>query len=155
MPLTREQILQMNASARVYQSRYHSAFEPWGVRARAPTLGEDINKYRRDLAVQAKHLLPEDHELRRVQYRRQDDSVLDNFEPQLLTAVKQHAHNNDTVPFDAPLRQVEDRDPNNGQKIIKFVGLRSFVHDFKAPVRRVLSFTTPNGRWDAVKAGWF
>ena len=52
MSMTRDQILQMNASARVYQERYDTAFEPWGVRVRAPVLGEDIHSYRRDLAVQ-------------------------------------------------------------------------------------------------------
>jgi hypothetical protein len=43
MSMTREQILQSHASARVYQARFDSAFEPWGMRAKAPVIGEDVN----------------------------------------------------------------------------------------------------------------
>jgi hypothetical protein len=91
---------------------------------------------------------------RRSHARTQDDDVLNNFEPELLSAVKQLAHSNDSVPWGAPLREVKERDAS-GREALKFVGERSFVHDFKAPVRRVLSFATSNGRWDAVKARWF
>jgi hypothetical protein len=154
MPYDREQTLRMLAASRIYQARYDSAFEPWGISARQIRSDEDIDHYRRDLAVAAKRLLPPDHQLARVQYRQQADSVLDNFEPMLLSAVKQHAHANDTVPFDLPLREVPVVDPNTGQKIKTFVGERSFVHDFKAPVRRVLSFTTYRGRYDAVQGRW-
>ena len=61
--MTREQLLQMHNSARVYQQRYDDAFFAWGVRAKAPTLGEDIDIYRRHLAVMGKKLLPENHDL--------------------------------------------------------------------------------------------
>jgi hypothetical protein len=66
MSMSREQYLRQQASARVFQERADSAFEPWGVRAPAPTLGEDVGDYRRKLAIQAKRLLPDDHELRQV-----------------------------------------------------------------------------------------
>jgi hypothetical protein len=154
MPLTREQILQQQASARVFQARYDAVLEPWGVRAPAPVLGQDIGAYRRDLAVMAKRLLPENNKYRTIQYRRLDDNVLDNFEPELLSAVKQLATANDSVPHDAPLRRVEERD-ENGMKAVRWVGQRSFVEDFKAPVRRVLSFTTDRGRWNAATGAWF
>jgi hypothetical protein len=144
MPLTRDQLLQQQASARVYQARYDSAFEPWGVRAPAPVLGQDIDEYRRSLAVMAKRLLPESHELARMQYRRQPDDVLNNFEPELLTAVKQLATANDSVPHDAPLRRVEERD-SNGLKIIKWIGQKWFGDQFTRPGRLVLGFRTPNG----------
>ena len=58
MPYTREQLLRAQASARVYQERYDKAFQPWGVQAPAPVLGEPIDDYRRTLAVKAKRLLP-------------------------------------------------------------------------------------------------
>jgi hypothetical protein len=48
-----------------------------------------------------------------------------------------------------PNRKVTELDFNNGQKIVKFIGQRSFIDDFKAPVRRVISFLTPNGPVDA------
>jgi hypothetical protein len=69
MGMSREQLLHAHASARVFQARFDSAFEPWGMRAKAPVIGEDVNDYRRDLAVQGKRLLPENHKLRAVQYR--------------------------------------------------------------------------------------
>src|SRR6516225_8853950 len=54
MPMTREQLLQVQASARVYQTRADEAFEPWGMRAPAPVLGEDPDDYRRKLMSLAK-----------------------------------------------------------------------------------------------------
>jgi hypothetical protein len=148
MPMTRDQLLHMHASARVYQERYDDAFQPWGVRAPAPVLGQDIGTYRRNLAVQAKHLLPEDHNLAKIQYRRMDDSILNNFEPDLLKAVRTHATDNSSVPYDAPLRRVEEVD-TNGLKIVKWIGQRSFIHDFTRPGRLVTSFLTPHGRVNA------
>lgn len=65
MPMTREQLLQVQASARVYQTRADEAFEPWGMRAPAPVLGEDPDDYRRKLMILAKNQLPESHELRK------------------------------------------------------------------------------------------
>jgi hypothetical protein len=119
----------------VYQERYDNAMQPWGVRAPAPTLGQDIEVYRRNLAVQAKRLLPDGHELKEVQYRAMPDSILNKFEPDLLSAVHSTASQNDTVPFDAPLRRVEEVD-QNGLKIVKWIGQRSFIHDFTRPGRR-------------------
>jgi hypothetical protein len=111
MSMTREQILQMHNASRVYQERYDSAFQPWGMRAPAPPLPtrpEDVDEYRRSLAVQAKKLLPDDHKYRNVQYRRLDDAVLNNLEPQLLKAVSEAGRRNDSVPLDAPLREVHE-----------------------------------------------
>jgi hypothetical protein len=140
--LGREQQLQVNAIARTYQERYDHAFEPWGARARSPVMGEDIREYRRDLAVQAKKLLPEDNQYRKNQYRRLDDSVMDVLEPQLLQVVHKAAYDPTTVPYDAPLREVKERDAS-GREHIKFIGQRSFIHDFTRPGRRVVSFAQP------------
>jgi hypothetical protein len=148
MPITRDQLMQMHASARIYQERYDNAMQPWGVRAPAPTLGQDIDDYRRNLAVQAKRLLPDEHKLKQAQYRRMDDYTLNNFEPQLLSAVRTVATDNSSVPFDAPLRKVEERD-SNGLTTYRWVGQRSFIHDFTRPGRRVSSFLTTHGRVNA------
>ena len=98
MPMNRDQLLQMQRSGRVYQERADNALMPWDQRAPSPVLGEDIAKYRRDLCVKLKKLLPEGHEFRKVQYRALNDSALDALEPQLLRAVHAEAHNPDTVP---------------------------------------------------------
>jgi hypothetical protein len=147
MSMAREQILQQHASASVIQERFDSAFEPWGVRARAPTLGEDVNSYWRDLAVQGKRLLSEDHELRKPQYRSMPDDAFKIFEPQLRRAVYETALRPDTVPV-GQLRRVEQVD-QNGLKIVSWIGQESFVRDMGRPGRRVISFRTDQGFFDA------
>ena len=97
--ITREQNLQMQASARIYQQRYDDVLQPWGVRAPAPTLGQDIDKYTRDLAVKAKSLLPDNHQLKKVQYRGLPSDAFEGYEPQLLRAVRTVATDNSTVPM--------------------------------------------------------
>ena len=59
-------------------------------------------------------------------------------------ACKKIGLSNDSVPFDARLRRVEEVDAN-GLKVYKFVGKRSFVHDFTRAGRRVVSFRTDQG----------
>jgi hypothetical protein len=77
MPYTREQLLQAHASARVYQARYDEAFQPWGMRAPEPVVGEPIDDYRRKLAIKAKKLLPDGNELKPVQFRAVENDVLE------------------------------------------------------------------------------
>jgi hypothetical protein len=137
--MTREQILQMQASGRVYQERYDNALAPWDIRAPAPVLGQDIDSYRRDTLVKIKRQLPEGHALRKVQIRKLPNDALDVLEPQLLQACKKEAYNADSVPIGA-MRRVVEMDPQNGQKIVKFIGQRSFVFDMGRPGRRVVSF---------------
>jgi hypothetical protein len=80
MPMIRDQLLQVQASARVYQARADAAFESWGMRAPAPVLGEDPDDYRRKLMILAKNQLPESHELRKITVKRIPNDALDNFE---------------------------------------------------------------------------
>ena len=74
--------------------------------------------------------------------------IFEVVEPQVFQACRDSALRNDTVPHDAPLRRVEEVDAN-GLKIVKFIGQRSFVHDFTRAGRRVTSFLTPHGRVNA------
>jgi hypothetical protein len=136
--MTRDELLQVQASARVYQERADNALAPWDIRAPGPVLGEDINKYRRDLAVKLKRMLPEGHKLRQVQYRRLDDATITVFEPQLYQAVHAEAHNPNTVP-PGQFRKVVEID-QGGTKIVKWIGQESFVKEFTRPGRRVTSF---------------
>jgi hypothetical protein len=114
------------------------------MRAKSPVIGEDVNEYRRSLAVQGKRLLPEDHRLRAVQYRSLQADAYEVLEPQLLKAVAEYGNRNDSVPIDAPLRQVTETS-KNGVKITKFLGQRSFVEQFKSIPRRVAWFNTSWG----------
>jgi hypothetical protein len=136
--MTREQLLQAQASARVFQERADDALSPWDIRAPAPVLGQDVREYRRDLAVKLKRMLPEEHELRKVQYRRLDDATISIFEPQLYRAVQAEAHNPANVP-PGEYRRVVKID-QNGMKQVDFIGQRHFVHEFTRPGRRVVSF---------------
>jgi hypothetical protein len=136
--MSREQLLRMQDSARIYQERADNALIPWDVRAPAPVLGEDIAKYRRDLAVKLKRLLPATHQLAKVQYRRMDDAILSNFEPMLYKAVHDMAHDPSSVPA-GEMRKVIEVD-QGGTKITKWIGQEHFVREFTRPGRRVTSF---------------
>jgi hypothetical protein len=156
--VTRDQLLQLQSVARLYQERYDKALESWGMRAPAPAIcdsAEAVNDYRREQAVRAKKLLPLSETrvapneptfgaLRRAQYRSMDNTVLDVMEPSLIRAVMAAGKRNDSIPFDAPLREIHETG-KNGKKTVRFLGQRSFIHDMKPPVRRVLYFRTAQG----------
>ena len=44
---SREQLLQIQSAARVYQARADAALAKWGMRAPEPVIGEDPDHYRR------------------------------------------------------------------------------------------------------------
>jgi hypothetical protein len=142
--MSRDQLLQAQASARVYQERADNALQLWNIRAPAPVLGQDVHEYRRDLAVKLKKQLPEDHKLRKVQYRGLDDDILSNFEPQLYAAVRAEAHSPATVP-PGEMRKIEKVN-QGGTKFVEYIGAlrednpslgqRSFIEDFKGPAFR-------------------
>ena len=146
MPMTREQLLQVQASARVFQARADQAFEPWGMRAPEPIIGEDPDDYRRRLMIRAKNQLPENHELRKITVKRIPGDALDNFEKMYYDACRDAGTRNDSIP-PGEMRMVEKVNPHNGRKFIEFYGTRSFIRDMKPFVRRVLGFRTPEGLW--------
>jgi hypothetical protein len=156
--MTREQQLQLVGAARHHQAQFDAAYQSWGVRAEAPVLNdsvEAVDDYVRNECVRAKKLLPMSDvraapgeptfaELRRVQYRQLADDALGALLPQLLKAVSAAGKRNDSVGPNDPLREVHERG-DNGEHIIRFLGQRSFIHDFAAPVRRVAYFRTNQG----------
>jgi hypothetical protein len=155
--MNREQLLRAQASARIFQERADNALQLWNMRAPAPVLGQDVREYRRDLAVKLKKQLPENHKLRKVQYRGLDDDILSNFEPQLYAAVHAEAHNPATV-LPGTMRKIEKVN-QGGTKFVEYIGAlredhpelgqRCFVEDFKAPVFRA-KIRTPD-----THPGWF
>jgi hypothetical protein len=147
MPMTREQLLQMQASGRVYQERYDNALAPWDQRAPAPVLGQSIDDYRRDTLVKIKKLLPRGHELRKVKVYELRNDVIDVLEPQLLKACRTEAYNADSVP-PGEMRRVVEVD-QGGTKIVRWIGQESFVKEMGRPGRRVVSFRTDQGFVDA------
>jgi hypothetical protein len=151
MSLSHDQAMRMQASARIYQQRYDDALSPWDMRAPAPVLGEPITEYRAKLAILAKKQLPPDHQLRKVQYRRMDTDIFDNFEPDLLQAVQRAAYDASSVP-PGQFRKVTEVD-SNGMKMVRWVGPESFVKQMTRPGRRVLSFNTSSGPMKCVAGG--
>jgi hypothetical protein len=143
MSYTREQLLTIQSAARVYQARADDAFAPWGMRAKEPVIGEDPDRYRRKLMIQAKNQLPDNHELRGVTVNKLPADALEAYEPLFFKACKESAYRADSVPA-GELRRVEEVDAN-GNKSIKFIGQQCFVRDLVPPVRRVLGFRTPQG----------
>jgi hypothetical protein len=137
--MNREQLLQMQASARVYQARADSIFQEWGFRAPQPTLGQDPEDYRRDLAVMAKKQLPCGHELRKVKLWKLPKDVFETFEPQVYSACAEAAKRPDSVT-PGEIREVVRINPQNGHKEIHFLGNESFVRKMGREGRRVVSF---------------
>jgi hypothetical protein len=156
--MTRDEMLRLQNAARIYQSRFDEAYQSWGMRAPAPARidsVEDVYDYRRRMAADAKLQLPRNGasaregdptfaELRRLKYTAMADDVYEKLEPLLLRAVAAAGKRNDSIPADSPPREIHERGPNGGH-MIRFLGTRSFVHDFKAIPRRVLGFRTEHG----------
>jgi hypothetical protein len=165
--LTREQQLRLLGAARHHQAKFNDAYQSWGVNARVPILSdsvEAVDDYVRNECVRAKKLLPMSDvrsapgeptfaELRRVQYRQLADDALGVLMPQLLRAVSAAGKRNDSVGPDDPLREVHERGPD-GSHVVRFLGQRSFIHDMKAPMRRVVLFNTGDqGRYSPGRGG--
>jgi hypothetical protein len=140
----------------------------WGLKAPAPAYADSIeavNDYRREQAVRAKKLLPfSDNrvapgdmtfaELRRTEYWKLPDDAYPIFENQLLRAVAAAGKRNDSIGPNDPPRMIEEVG-KNGERVIRWLGQRSFVHDMKAPVRRVISFNTgEQGRYSPGRGWW-
>jgi hypothetical protein len=165
----RDRLLRLNGAAKAYQERYDSAYAAWGMRAPQPPLcqtPDDVDEYRRNQAAAIKKLLPFSEaradskpgtstfaSLRRIKYWDLPADALEIFEPELIRAVKVASTRNDSIPAGDPPREIHERGPN-GEHTIRFLGMRSFVEDFKAPIRKVTSFTTDQGRWKP-NGGWF
>jgi hypothetical protein len=120
-----------------------------GARAPAPILGQSVNTYRREALRQMKRtFLPQNHPLYQVQFRSLRADALPVSEQQLLPACVEEANNPQHVP-PGELRQIEERDEFGQLKMIRFVGQEHFTKFMGRPGRRVISFTTDRGRFDA------
>jgi hypothetical protein len=140
----RQHILRVHRSLQdTVQSRADEAFEPWGFRAPAPTLGCDPDEYRRDMLVKAKKLLPGTNRLRHVKIWDLPANALSQFEDLIYPQARAEAHRPDSVP-PGELRKVHVPTAN-GHEIIEWVGQQSFVVGMGRPGRGVVAFRTPHG----------
>jgi hypothetical protein len=132
---SREHLMQRQAVARNLQKVCDDSLQPWGIRAPAPVAGEPLDDYRRRLLIEAQKRLPESDQWRRSRVRDLPDDVLPHAEQQIYDGCRAAALRPDSA---APgeIRRVEERD-SNGLLQVKWVGERSFIHDFATPGRRV------------------
>jgi hypothetical protein len=154
MPMNQEQLEYQKRSARLYQEKYDGVLRQVGMQAPEPILGQSPDTYRRETLRTLKKTFLANHELNKVNMRGLDSSVLPPFEAQVLDAVVKEAHNPRNVPL-GELRKIERYDEYGKVKEILFVGQRSFCADMGRPGRKVVSFLTPNGRYDPGKGKWF
>ena len=139
---------------RQVQAQFDEALSRVGLRAPAPIVDQSPIEYLQDACQDVKRkVLPRGHRYRTVQYGELKRDALQAIVPDLLKACVEEAKNPDNL---APgeIRKIEVLGPD-GQKWIDWVGRESFVKDMGRPGRRVVSFTTSNGRYDAVKGRYF
>jgi hypothetical protein len=149
-----------HAAARRYQAYYDEALRDVGMRAPQPILGQTVNDYRRETLRTLKKTFLQNHEFRKVNMRGLPADALQGFEPQVLKAAVKEANNPANVPK-GELKQIVKYDERfNAVKFIDFIRQDHFVKlpNFGCqtpmmgghrPGRRVLSFTTDKGRFDA------
>jgi hypothetical protein len=136
-------------ASRKFQAYYQELLRNVGVRVPGPVLGQSCNDYRRETLRNLKRtFLPQVHPLYGVQCRALPSDALGAFEPQILRACVDSV--NDPSHLDpGELRKVERLDETGRVMCIDWVGQESFVKQMGQPGRRVISFTTDRGRFDA------
>jgi hypothetical protein len=137
-------------SRRQWQAYIDERLRDIGERAPEPILGQTPEQYCRAVCRSLKHAyLPEGHQLRQVKYDKNlPNDVLVRLVPQLLDAVKATVNDPANVPF-GEFREIKTVDPRTGYTKTRFIGRDNFVKFMGRPGRRVLSFTTDRGRFDA------
>jgi hypothetical protein len=142
-----EREMRERSIATSYQAKADACFAEWGTKARQRVEGEDVEAYRRSLAIQAKRMLPisDDrpssnytatfNDLRNLQLRRMPPDIFAGFEGQIYDACAKAVARNDTVPV-GETRMVRRTDPQTGATMNLFYGQRSFIEDLKAPAFR-------------------
>ena len=137
-----------------WREYFDEALRNVGVRAPLPRADQSSNDYVRETCRTLKRrYLPQNHEFARINFRGLEADVLQRLAPQLIEHVKVEAVNpNNLEPGE--MRMVVKRDINGVEKR-DWIGRQSFVRDMMQPGRRVVSFTTDRGRYDAAKARWF
>jgi hypothetical protein len=146
MSMTREQLLQEQASARVFQESCDNALAPWGLRADAKPLSQSYNDYERSQLARVKRQLPDEHPLRSVKIWSLPSDALDVLKPQIFDAVSKSAfHRSSVAPGQIERREATD---SNGHKVINWIGEESFVKQMGTPGRRArIRNPTDNPGW--------
>jgi hypothetical protein len=139
----RQLYLRNQRACRGKQEQWDNALRGTGFRARPPRTDETYDDYRRNMAADLKKMLPGEDKLRQTKYWDLRADALDVMETQLMRAVHTFATSNDSVPAGS-MREVVTTG-RHGEKVHSFLGTRSFIHDFVAPIRKVAYFRTSTG----------
>jgi hypothetical protein len=136
--MTPEQLKYQERAAQIYQERFDNALQPIGVRAPKPVHAQDPNDYRRETLRTLKFAYPPpSHKFYKMNMRGlPDGTVLDNFEPQILSAVLKEARNPANVP-PGELREIKKLDDLGRVEQVDFIGQECFVKQMGIPGRRV------------------
>jgi hypothetical protein len=139
--------------ARRWQEHFDEALAPIGMRAPPPTLGMDVDTYRKEFyRLCKKGYLPPSHELARVNYRGLAPDALDTLGPQLLQACVDEYRNPEHLQ-PGELRAIEVRDPQTGRVQHRdWIGREHFTKAMGRAGRRVAQFITDHGRYNVAKA---
>ena len=141
--------------SRQWQAHFDNILRTVGARAPQPILGQTTEKYIRETYRDIKRtFLPQNHPLYQPNYRGMPADALAVFGPQLLEACVKEANNPAHVP-PGELRKIERLDEYGKVRCIDWVGQNSFVKQMMRPGRRVVSFTTDRGKYNASKGSWF
>jgi hypothetical protein len=132
---SREHLMELDARGRAYQERADDALAPWGIRAQARRDGEPLGDYRRRLVDRLQKRLPEDDQWYGKDLGYLEGDAFTNVENQIYAGAKQAAYQPDSAP-PGEMREIVERD-GNGNKLVRFVGQRSFVCDFAALNKKV------------------
>jgi hypothetical protein len=136
-----------------YREYYNKELSDIGWVSPTPKADQKGGNYRRtSLQYFADHLLPQRHELAKMNYLDMPYDILRTFEPQVLKACVDEYQNPNNVPR-GELRKIERRDGYGHVRAIDFIGRESFVKAMGRPGRRVVSFRTDNGFVDASGRG--
>ena len=134
---------------RQVQAQLDEALREIGMNAPAPVGGQSQIEYLQDACQDVKRqILPRGHPFRTVQYDELQRDALETIVPQFLRACVDAAKDPTTVPY-GELREIIKVDPRTGYKEHRFIGQDHFTKFMGRPGRRVLSFNTDRGRFDA------
>jgi hypothetical protein len=136
-------------AARRFQEYFDTALAQVGMRAPQPVLGQTVNDYRREtLRTIKRTFLPQNHEYYKIQMRNLPADALNGFEPLVLKAAVKEAVNPVHLQ-PGEIRPIKRLDETGRVRCIDWIGQESFVRQMMLPGRKVLSFTTDKGRFDA------
>jgi hypothetical protein len=119
------------------QDWWDPVYQKLGTRAPPPVDGEGHYDYRVRMAIQAKKSLPVTNKLSQVGLRntyRSSPTAFRNLEQSLHKELAVYADSVDSAPANG-MRRIEEVNPQNGLKIIKWIGTRPFTDDFLQPGR--------------------